>query len=72
VGASFTHEYRGQTVAVTVLDDGFEYGSTVCRSLTAAAKAITGTLWNGVHFFFGPNSKGAKRFRSQPSRKSLT
>jgi hypothetical protein len=59
-GTVITREYRGQTVAVTVLDDGFEYSGQVYRSLTAVAKAITGSHWNG-YGFFGILHKGVKR-----------
>ena len=34
-----------------VLDEGFEYNGQRWRSLTAVAKAITGTHWNGNRFF---------------------
>jgi len=50
-GAAITRVYRGRTISVTVLDEGFEYEGTVYRSLTAVARAITGTHWNGFHFF---------------------
>jgi hypothetical protein len=50
-GAVITREYQGRTVSVTVLDAGFEFEGTVYRSLTAVAKAITGTHWNGFHFW---------------------
>jgi hypothetical protein len=50
-GAVLTREYRGDTVTVTVLEDGFVYQGQVFRSLTAVAKAVTGTHWNGYHFF---------------------
>jgi hypothetical protein len=50
-GAVLTREYRGRTVTVTVLDDGFEYDGRIYRSLTAVAKAITGAHWGGFHFF---------------------
>jgi hypothetical protein len=46
-----TREYRGMTVKVTVLDSGFEHEGRVYRSLTAVAKAVTGSHWNGHHFF---------------------
>ena len=59
-GTVLSREYRGQTVSVTVLDEGFEYGGTVYRSLTAVAKAVTGSHWNGP-LFFGVASKGGKR-----------
>jgi hypothetical protein len=38
-------------VVVTVLPNGFEYEDKVYRSLSAIAKAVTGTHWNGYHFF---------------------
>ena len=58
-GTVLTREYRGRTIAVTVLDGGFDYDGTVYRSLTAVTKAITGTHWNGHHFF--RTGKGAAR-----------
>ena len=58
-GTALTREYQGQTIAVAVLDDGFEYGGERFRSLTAVAKAITGTHWGGYHFF-GLAGKGGK------------
>jgi hypothetical protein len=50
-GAVLTREYRGRTVTVTVLDEGFEYEGAVYRSLTAVAKTVTGSHWNGYLFF---------------------
>ena len=58
-GTVITREYHGETVAVTVLDNGFEYEGQVYRSLTAVAKAVTGSHWNGYHFF-GLREKGGK------------
>lgn len=51
VGTAITREYRGQTISVTVLADGFEYAGERYRSLTAVAKAITDTHINGFRFF---------------------
>ena len=59
-GTVLTREYRGRTIAVTVLDNGFEYAGTVYRSLTAVAKAVTGSHWNGM-LFFGMAGKEGKR-----------
>ena len=42
----------GRETAVKVLEAGLEYGGQVYRSLSAIAKAVTGTTWNG-HLFFG-------------------
>jgi hypothetical protein len=50
-GAVITREYRGETIAVTVLDAGFEYHGKVYRSLSAVAKDVTGSHWNGYGFF---------------------
>jgi hypothetical protein len=36
---------------VVVLPDGFEYGGTRYKSLSAVAKAITGSHCNGFRFF---------------------
>ncbi|MEZ4651971.1 MAG: DUF2924 domain-containing protein [Candidatus Eisenbacteria bacterium] len=50
-GTVLTREYKGTTVAVTVLDEGFEYRGEVYRSLSSIAKKVTGSHWNGFHFF---------------------
>jgi hypothetical protein len=59
-GAAITRPYKGRTISVTVLDDGFEYEGDVYRSLTAVAKAVTGQHWNGFGFF-GIATKGNGR-----------
>ena len=50
-GAVITREYKGRTILVHVLPKGFEHEGTVYRTLSAVAKTITGTHWNGYHFF---------------------
>ena len=50
-GTRFIREWRGQRHEVTAIDDGFEYLGKRYRSLTAAAKAITGQHTNGQVFF---------------------
>ena len=50
-GAAITRKYKGQTINVTVLADGFEYAGERYPSLTAVAKAITGSHMNGFRFF---------------------
>lgn len=59
-GTVLTREYRGQTIRVTVLDEGFEFQGEVYRSLSAVAREITGTRWNGF-LFFGLKQKGENR-----------
>ncbi|MCC6678163.1 MAG: DUF2924 domain-containing protein [Phycisphaerales bacterium] len=50
-GAMLRRTYRGRAIAVRVLQEGFEYEGHVYRSLSAVAKAVTGSHWNGYHFF---------------------
>jgi len=50
-GAVITRQYKGETFMVRILPDGFEYDGEVYRTLSAVAKTITGTHWNGYHFF---------------------
>ena len=51
VGAAITRKYKGRTLIVTVLAEGFEYAGERYPSLTAVAKAITGSHMNGFRFF---------------------
>ena len=50
-GAGLTREYKGRTISVTELDEGFLHDGTVYSSLTAVARAVTGSHWNGMLFF---------------------
>lgn len=50
-GTLLSREYKGETVLVKVLQDGFECRGEVYRSLTGVVKAVTGSHWNGYHFF---------------------
>lgn len=59
-GTVLTRQYRGKTIRVTVLDEGFEYQGAVYRSLSAVAREVTGTRWNGF-LFFGLAQKGDER-----------
>ncbi len=43
--------YQGQILHVTVLASGFEYRGKHYASLSAIAHRVTGTRWNGFHFF---------------------
>jgi hypothetical protein len=56
-GTVLTRKYKGELVQVQVLPQGFEYAGKVYRSLSAVAKAITGSHCNG-YFFFGLGGKG--------------
>ncbi len=50
-GAILRRPYKGREVIVRVLPRGFEYEGEVYRTLSAVARAVTGTHWNGYHFF---------------------
>jgi Protein of unknown function (DUF2924) len=50
-GTRLVREYRGVEHVVTVLSNGFEWEGRPYRSLSAMARAITGTRWNGWVFF---------------------
>src|SRR3954462_13486992 len=50
-GAVLERKYGGSTLAVRVLATGFEYENKVYASLSQLAQHITGTRWNGYHFF---------------------
>jgi hypothetical protein len=50
-GTILTRPYKGQQLHVQVLNEGFAYTGNVYPSLSAVAKAITGTHTNGYHFF---------------------
>ncbi|WP_413431518.1 DUF2924 domain-containing protein [Crateriforma spongiae] len=43
--------HRGRTIRVLVLTDGFEFEGRRYRSLTAIAKEVTGSSYNGFVFF---------------------
>ena len=51
-GTRLVREWKGVEHCVTVREDGFEYQGRPFQSLSAVARAITGTRWNG-HTFFG-------------------
>ena len=50
-GTRLVREWQGTEHVVTVLTDGFEWQGRPYRSLSAIARAITGTRWNGPLFF---------------------
>ena len=56
-GTILTRRYKGRALQVEVLEHGFAYDGQVYRSLSAVAKAVTGSHCSG-HFFFGLTEKG--------------
>jgi hypothetical protein len=59
-GTRLIREYQGVEHCATVLVDGFEYQGRPYKSLSAIARTITGTRWNGW-VFFGIRRSGAGR-----------
>ena len=51
LGSVLVREHDGVLHQITVVADGFAWNDRVLPSLSAAAKAITGTKWNGNRFF---------------------
>ena len=50
-GTRLIREWRGVEHTVTVRDDGYEFEGRPYKSLSAIARTITGTRWNGWTFF---------------------
>jgi len=59
-GTRLMRDWHGAGHTVIVLDGGFEYDGKLWKSLTAIARAITGTPWNGP-LFFGLAERKTKR-----------
>ena len=57
-GTRLIREYRGIEHCVTVQQEGYEYQGRPYGSLSAIARAITGTRWNGWVFFGLKNARG--------------
>jgi len=51
-GTQLIREWKGNSHCVTVRNSDYEYQGQPFKSLSAVAKHITGTQWNG-HVFFG-------------------
>lgn len=58
-GSVIVKEYRGRTILVHVLDERFEYEGRRFDTLSAIAREITGTKWNGFVFFGLKKGRGS-------------
>ena len=65
-GTVLVREYQGRRHTVTTVRDGFDWQGTTYPSLSAIARAITGTIWSGPRFFALHGGGGSK-----PKRKSV-
>ncbi len=51
IGTRLVREWDGEEHVITVLKDGFDWQGRRYKSLSAIARGITGTRWNGYRFF---------------------
>jgi len=63
-GTLLVREYKGRDIVVKVLDGGFEFEDRRYKSLSAIAREVTGSKWNG-YLFFGLKKSSAKARRSR-------
>jgi hypothetical protein len=61
-GTVLKRQWKGRTILVEVLAEGFRYETRHYSSLSAIAVEITGTRWNGLAFFglTRPAARGRK------------
>jgi hypothetical protein len=64
-GTVLVRDYQGQRHTVTVVSDGFDWQGTRYPSLSAIARAITGTAWSGPRFFAVARGNGAPARRNK-------
>lgn len=70
-GTQLIRHWKNIPYSVIVLDDGFALEGRTYKTLSAIAKAITGTNWNGYTFFgvkryVRANKSAATRHRTPP------
>jgi len=58
-GTVLTREFNGKEIKVEVLEAGFRHDGKVWRSLSAIAREVSGTSWNG-YLFMGLQTRAAK------------
>ena len=66
-GTRLLREWQGVEQIVTVTADGFEWQGRPYKSLSAIARAITGTRWNGWVFFGLKNHRGVSGGGHRPA-----
>jgi hypothetical protein len=69
-GTLLSREFRGRDIVVKVLDDGFEFDDRHYRSLSAIAREITGSKWNGFLFFGITDGRAGQDNKHSTSRSS--
>jgi Protein of unknown function (DUF2924) len=64
-GTVLVRDYQGQRHTVTVVSNGFDWQGATYPSLSAIARAITGTAWSGPRFFALAPANGAPTRRNK-------
>jgi hypothetical protein len=59
-GTRLIREWQGVEHTIVVLQDGYDYQGRPYKSLSAIARAITGTRWNGWVFFGLKNQRASR------------
>lgn len=66
LGTLLVRVWQGRTHRIIVIADGFAWNGANYSSLSAIAKAITGTSWNGWAFFGLTRSSGRNKNAAEP------
>src|SRR5439155_11942759 len=68
-GTTLVRDYKGQRHTITVERDGYDWQGRTYRSLSAIARAITGTAWSGPRFFgLRPGADDRRKHKSTDQR----
>ncbi len=67
-GTQMLRQWRDKTHTVTAIAGGFEWNGQTYKSLSAVAKDITGTNWNGYAFFGIKRAPNANKNAAGPHR----
>ena len=69
IGTVLVRDYQGQRHTVMVAPEGYVWEGNPYSSLSAIARAITGTAWSGPRFF-AVNERGVARHQSPSSARA--
>ena len=67
-GTLLARDFKGRDIVVKVLDNGFEFEGRRYKSLSAIAKEVTGSKWNGF-LFFGLVDGGTVQSRNRNTKR---
>src|SRR5262245_20153701 len=60
LGTTLSRIYDGREIRATAVEGGWEHEGELYRSLSAITKHVTGSHWNGRHFFGITKRKAAR------------